>query len=119
MRELTSLPRRLFGQGMGASLALTALPLPAAANGGPRVVEVLVFDFAFAPERLEIAVGDTVAWINEDLAPHTATAGDGAWDTGAIGKGETALLVFETPGEFDYYCAFHPHMTGTASVRPR
>lgn len=116
MRELTSLSRRRFGQGLGASLALTAAPITAAAHGGAHVVTVRISRFVFAPESLEIRPGDTVEWINEDLAPHTATAGDGSWETDTIGSERSARITFATPGDFKYFCAYHPHMTGTVSV---
>ena len=118
MRQLTPLSRRRFGQGLGACLALAASPRLAAAHDGPHVVTVRVSRFAFVPESVEIRPSDTVVWINEDIAPHTATALDGSWETDALDIGATARLVFETPGEFAYFCAFHPHMTGTVSVRP-
>ncbi|TMV09085.1 copper-binding protein [Ruegeria sediminis] len=119
MRRLGRLSRRAFGQSLGASLALAMLPRPVPASDAPRVVEVRISDFAFNPERVEIATGDTIVWINEDLAPHTATATDGDWDTGAIRKGKEARVTFESQGAFEYFCAFHPHMTGTVTVRPR
>ena len=75
--------------------------------------------FAFVPERVEIGPGDTVVWINEDIAPHTATARDGSWETDPLDADASARVVFGMPGDFDYFCAFHPHMTGTVSVRPK
>ncbi|NND19254.1 MAG: cupredoxin family copper-binding protein [Silicimonas sp.] len=119
MRKLTPLSRRRFGQGLGASLALAGLPCPARAHDGPHEVEVRISGFTFQPDRVTIRTGDTVVWINTDLAPHTATAREGGWETGAIETGEQARVVFETPGDFDYFCAYHPHMTGSVSVRPK
>lgn len=75
--------------------------------------------FVFVPERVEIGIGDTVVWINEDIAPHTATARDGSWETEPLEAGASERITFETPGDFAYFCAFHPHMTGTVSVRPK
>lgn len=119
MRQLISMSRRRFGQGLGASLSLT-LPWHAAeAHSGAHELEVRVTDFTFAPNRLEIIVGDTVVWINDDFAPHTATAMDGGWGTGRLEKDQVARVSFEAPGKFEYYCVFHPHMTGEVLVRPK
>ena len=115
MRRLM-VSRRWFGQGLGASLTL---PLAGKARANGQVRQIAVSAFAFAPDKLQITVGDTVVWINEDLAPHTATSDDGDWDTGQIEKGQTARQVFEKPGTFSYFCAFHPHMTGRIVVLPR
>lgn len=119
MCKLTPVTRRLFGQGLGACLALALSGRTVSARGEKHVRQVRVSEFAFAPSRLEIDAGDTVVWFNEDLAPHTATAVDGNWGTDAILTGQQSRLVFEEPGEFAYYCAFHPHMTGTVSVRAK
>ena len=111
--------RRRFSQGLGASLALAALQRPALADDTQSIVEVRISDFAFVPKRLEISSGDIVIWTNDDLVPHTATALDGSWETETITTGNKARLVFSTPGDFDYVCAFHPHMTGFISIRPK
>ena len=118
MRRLTSLSRRRFGQGLGASLTLASAPLIARAHGGTHVVTVRISRFAFVPASVEIRPGDTVVWTNEDLAPHTATARDGSWDTGALETAMSRRMVFTAPGDFEYFCAFHPHMIGTVAVRP-
>lgn len=117
MRWLTLLSRRRFCQGLGASLALAPAPRRVMAHDGPQVVTVRMSRFAFVPSRVEIRPGDTVVWANEDLAPHTATARDGSWETGTLANGESQHITFATTGDFDYYCAFHPHMAGTVSVR--
>lgn len=118
MRRLTSLSRRRFGQGLGASLALASAPRIARAHGGTHVVTVRISRFAFVPASVEIRPGDTVVWTNEDLAPHTATARDGSWDTGTLETAMSRRMVFTAPGDFEYFCAFHPHMIGTVAVRP-
>lgn len=73
--------------------------------------------FAFVPAKIELRPGDTVVWVNDDLVPHTATANDEHWDTGTVETDGSARITFATPGDFDYFCVFHPHMTGTISVR--
>ena len=115
MRRLTRLSRRRFGQGLGACLALA--PGIVGAQDGARVVTVRVVRFAFVPDRVEIRPGDAVVWINDDLAPHTATAQDGNWETATLDTGDAGRVEFSTPGAHDYVCAYHPHMTGTVSVR--
>lgn len=111
--------RRRFGQGVGAVLALAGLPRLVGAHDEPHEVTVRIARFAFVPARLEIRAGNRVVWVNDDAAPHTATADGGGWNTGPLARGETRGIVFETPGEHPYLCAFHPHMRATVVVRPR
>jgi plastocyanin len=78
--------------------------------------EVTIADFAFTPQIVEIPVGGTVTWTNTDGSPHTATADDGAWDTGNIDPGASVSLTFETPGTYTYLCSYHPNMVGIVIV---
>ena len=43
---------------------------------GRRGVPVDIRDFAYSPNPIEIAAGDTVTWTNQDEVPHTATGED-------------------------------------------
>ncbi|MCL5778069.1 cupredoxin family copper-binding protein [Limibaculum sp. FT325] len=119
MRGLNLPTRRRFGQGLGTALALACLPRALRAHDGAHEVEVHVARFAFEPARVEIRVGDSVTWLNRDLAPHTATADGGGWDTGALPQGAAGRITFDTAGHHSYVCAFHPHMKGAVVVRPR
>lgn len=94
-----------------AAFSLASLSKPAKAAD----VTVEISRFKFAPVDLEIAVGGTVAFINLDLAPHTAT-GD-SFDTGMLRRGERKEIAFPAAGAFQYYCRFHRHMTGRVVVR--
>lgn len=72
--------------------------------------------FQYRPARLIVAAGDTVVWINEDAVPHTASAGDRAWDTGNIPSKQSGQVVLADKGEYRYVCGFHPNMSGTLVV---
>src|SRR5829696_5067355 len=83
---------------------------------------------AYSPNPVEVNVGGTVTWINDDLAPHTATAGSSSsGSTGMFGgtddspdiigpEGDTQSFTFDEAGEFEYYCTLHPNMVGTVVV---
>jgi plastocyanin len=86
----------------------------AAAQAAPATVEIV--KFAFVPAEIEVRAGDSIRFINRDLAPHTATAGDASFDTGTLGKDEVATILFPARGSFPYFCRFHRHMTGIARV---
>jgi plastocyanin len=79
-------------------------------------VGLTIQGFAFSMPELQVSVGDTVTWTNNDAVPHTATADDGSFDTGSISQGESASITFDTPGTYTYKCAFHPGMTATIVV---
>lgn len=72
--------------------------------------------FAFNPPTINVPVGASVTWRNEDPAPHTATANDNTFDTGRIESGQEKTVTLATAGTFEYICAIHPRMTGTIVV---
>ena len=63
-----------------------------------------------------IQVGGKVTWINQDSAPHTATADDGSFDTGTLAEGKLKSETFRQPGTYTYICQIHPTMHGTLEV---
>jgi hypothetical protein len=60
-------------------------------------------------------VGDVVEWRNRDIVDHTATGKDGSFDV-AIEAGGNGKLVMQKPGEIEYFCRYHPNMTGKINV---
>jgi len=120
---------------LGATLVLAAGALVACGgqDGGqaataPRnapagaVDRVQIKDFLYAPDAVTVPAGTTITFTNGDSAPHTATSGksprpDGVFDTGTLTKGERKAVRLTRPGTFAYYCAIHPFMKGTVTVR--
>lgn len=81
-------------------------------------VPVDIRDFAFGPNPVEVPVGGAVTWTNQDAVPHTATAEQrDVLQSGTISPGSSFSQVFDTAGEFAYFCEFHPNMTGTIVVK--
>lgn len=81
----------------------------------PSAAAITISNFTFEGVT-EIAVGTTVVVTNTDNTQHTWTALDGAFDSSALGEGDTFEFTFAEPGEFEYQCNFHPSMTGTIIV---
>lgn len=112
-----ALSRRQFGGALlGASLAGWFVRSGAKAHDGPHTHSVSIDKFRFMPFSLTVRPGDVIEWVNNDLAPHTATGEDGRWDTGKLTKGQSARIEFTEAGTFNYYCAFHPHMKAAITV---
>ncbi len=76
----------------------------------------------YEPVELQIAIGTTVLWINEDSAMHTVTSGNsqegpnGVFDSDLIAAGDSFEFTFSSQGNEDYYCIVHPWMTGSVEV---
>jgi plastocyanin len=111
-------------------------PPPApAANVKPaasaKIFNVKVADFAFAPAKLSIALGDVVkwSWTGEDVN-HSVTANAGQTEQFESHPGLKISEVTKAPaggpfshtftneGTFKYFCRVHPGMTGEITVGP-
>ena len=115
--------RRFFLRNAAAVMAAAAFPALHLACSGtavarPRTHHVEISGFKFTPDRLEVSVGDTITWINQDIASHTATASKGGWDTGELVKGAEASITVTAGMEASYFCAFHPMMKAQLSITP-
>ena len=84
-----------------------------AAPGDDNVITIAGFAFSGITE---VAVGTTVTVTNTDGSPHTWSADDGTFDSGALSKGESFQFTFTEPGTYEYHCNFHQSMTGTITV---
>jgi plastocyanin len=120
LRFVTPFAARTLSVLLLAALASGGASPPAGADGGAaaRLHRVVIEDFAFHPPRLAIRAGDSVEWVNRDLAPHTASAADGGWDSGTLAKQQSYRRGFTAAGSYRYLCAFHPMMRGEIVVAP-
>lgn len=90
-------------------------PIPAT-TPTPTIHNISIQNFAFNQKIINIKKGDTVVWTNKDSAPHTVTGNNNSPASGTLNKNETFSFIFNTAGTFNYYCAFHPSMTGSVVV---
>ena len=76
-------------------------------------------DKAFTVKEVEISVGDTVRFLNEDDFFHNVfSLSDAAlFDLGSFPKGEHRDIQFDTAGEVEVECAIHPSMKMVIHVK--
>lgn len=75
--------------------------------------EVAMRNLEFVPKTIDVAVGDTITWRNEDSEPHNAIAEDDSFRTETFGQGESASATIDEPGSHPYFCSIHAGMKGT------
>ena len=104
-----------------ATLTVLALLVRGRASGAPagaRVAKTHTITMeakSFKPDRLTVAAGDTVVWVNKDPFPHTATSA-GVFDSGSIDPEKSWQFRTTKTGTFDYICTFHPTMKARLTV---
>ncbi len=103
-------------EGSASTPSVTApISTPATTPSVSDQVAVAISDFKFDPQTVNVPVGGSVVWTNNDGQQHTATSA-GNFDAGAIDPQASVPVTFDTPGTFTYICSFHPFMTGTVVV---
>ncbi len=79
-------------------------------------------DECYIPASISINTGDTVQWINSDIAAHTVTSGspsngpDGIFDSSLVIPDALFEVQIDEPGNYDYFCLIHPWMVGSITV---
>jgi plastocyanin len=94
-----------------------AVALSPGATAAANAHQVAIEGMKFVPERVEVAVGDSITWINRDLVPHTVTNAAKSLESGTIATNGKWRYVVRRKGEIDYVCRFHPGMRGTLVVK--
>ena len=86
---------------------------------------ITIAGMAYSASPVTVKVGEAVEWINKDVVDHTATeknalkdaaAKDALWNV-SVAPGRSATVVMKKRGTFDYFCRYHPNMTGRIVVK--
>jgi plastocyanin len=101
----------------GARAALVAFALMNAAAVQSAEMAIKIDNFTFTPDTIEVAVGTTVVWTNDDDIPHALAETERRFKSKALDTGDTYSFTFTTPGSYDYFCSLHPHMKGKIVVK--
>lgn len=78
---------------------------------------VTIKNFAFSPDDLQVKMGDTVTFKNEDSIAHTVTSDTKDFDSGSIAPGAIYTHKFDKAGTFAYHCSIHQSMKAKVEVK--
>jgi plastocyanin len=133
LQSITTITTRVASVTIFAIVLLLVAPAPAifAENISASITpgSSTKTDDAYSPNPLNIRVGDNVTWTNDDTMAHTVTSGTGSADPNMgqefdsspglrtlMAPQATFSHMFETAGEFPYFCVVHPNMVGIVVV---
>lgn len=99
---------------------LTPTPVPPPLPNHVNIVPNASDDAAasYDPATMVVRVGQKVTWVNLDQVDHTATAENGAFDTGVLSPGQSASWTPTKPGIYRYGCYIYPQVQGVLVVQP-
>jgi plastocyanin len=75
-----------------------------------------VLKWGYSPNVVHVKVGQKIVFTNTGLISHTATASNGAFDTGLISHNQSSVVVINKPGIYKFFCTPHPWMKGEIVV---
>ena len=75
-----------------------------------------ITDMSFNPPTLNISIGDTVTWRNQDNSRHTVTEENDTFGSESLDNGDTFSFTFSEAGTFRYQCDIHPSMSAEINV---
>ncbi|WP_428325635.1 cupredoxin domain-containing protein [Nitrosopumilus sp.] len=76
----------------------------------------------YSPLNLEVPIGTTVTWVNDDSVPHNIQSIDVSgkviqlFNSPPLNTGDRFEHTFEEEGVYKYYCSFHPWRVGLVTV---
>jgi plastocyanin len=108
-------PRRRI---LTAAVVLSSLACWSPPGAAQQVHEVSIRDYKFEPAVVQIKVGDTVRWTNNEKRTSHSVFFTGAesLESDRLFPGESWQRVFDKPGTYPYTCGPHPEMTGKIVV---
>ena len=96
-----------------AGLLLTAI-----GTGAPAAeYQIVVANMKFGSLPNSLRVGDVIVWRNDDIFRVTVSARDVCFCSGLPAKSQARMTIKQV-GAVEFYCRFHPMMTGKLSILP-
>lgn len=93
---------------------LQTVPVTELITTSAETADIIIKNFAFSPNVLNIHAGITIVWTNQDSALHTIKFDD--FESDRISNGGSYEHKFESVGTYDYICGLHPSMKGQIIV---
>jgi plastocyanin len=114
--DIQSLGTRSLGlRNLGIGFVVAAAILLQLGGAHAEETMVMIDNFTFEPQQLNVKVGTTVTWKNRDDIPHTLVS-PGKFRSKVLDTDNSFSFTFTAAGDYNYFCSLHPHMTGVIKV---
>ncbi|WP_319452320.1 MULTISPECIES: cupredoxin domain-containing protein [unclassified Mycobacterium] len=103
--------------GTEASQASTATATGSPSSSVAAEATITISGMKFG-DPVTVAPGATIEIVNDDTAEHSVTSQtEGQFDTHVDGGAKKTFTAPTQPGEYAFYCVYHPNMKGTLIVK--
>lgn len=103
------------GTETGQASTATATGSPGSSVAAAATITISGMKFG---DPVTVAPGATIEIVNDDTAEHSVTSQtEGQFDTHVDGGASKTFTAPTQPGEYAFYCVYHPNMKGTLIVK--
>ena len=67
-------------------------------------------------DKINVQIGTTITWINDDIVPHSIISKTGAFDSSIIEPGRKFSYTFTDSGVYKYFCDIDPSVESEVTV---
>jgi plastocyanin len=115
----------LTSAGYFSFAAYAVAQAPPSTSGAVVYIDETPVTWQYSPQNITVVLGlnNTVTWVSHSLSYDTVTGRGSSGGQCGIGfascplaPGQKFAYTFTTPGVYQYYCVYHPWMTGTVNV---
>jgi len=107
----------LHGEGLAGAAATRAATTPATTSEAVETVTVSMRQMRFVPDTIEVPLGTTIVWVNDDLIDHAVAYGTPDTppaerlfeSSGDFPRGDAFAYTFDTTGSHPIYCSTVGH----------
>lgn len=82
----------------------------------PTPNDISILKNSFEPSILNVKVGDTVSWVNNEVYGHDIISDSDLFKSSKLANGEKFSYTFTKEGTYAYHCGIHPFMKGSIIV---
>jgi plastocyanin len=112
MAVVAALATACGGSNSSGATAAPGTNSPSAVAGPTLTIAKMAFG-----QPLTVAPGTEITIINDDTVEHSVTSKtQGAFDVHVDGGSRKTLTAPAQPGQYQFYCVYHPSMKGTLIV---
>jgi plastocyanin len=101
---------------MGILLVLGVVAVSGCTSNESKDDRVIIQNSVFIPSTLNVTVGTTVTWINQNPDPQDIVSDARIFDSGTLVNGQSYNYTFNETGSYHYHSSIHPNMKGTIIV---
>ena len=103
---------------LGILLILGVVVVSGCISNQSKTDTIVIDNSTYVPQILNVTVGTTITWVNQNRNPQDVLSDDLIFDSGTLVYGQSYNYTFNKTGSYQYHSSINPNMKGTIVVFP-